>query len=201
MPLNVVSSAGSVHDSLKQTSIDTSEFESTATSRIKRAKIEANHALLEEIRFINQQLIDTSVDVTDEDIDSISSTTDGEGTVVKFTYLAISLSPTLKSQFAASRVSPILPLLLFIPPSYPCCSPVLLDKISVEMSNESEDLSVKVKSLFSSSLRGLSSPMCLKEMARSWDVCVRTVVSEFAQLSGGGTFSSKYGTWKNIAKV
>ncbi|KMZ72837.1 hypothetical protein ZOSMA_15G01770 [Zostera marina] len=41
MPLNVVSSAGSVHDSLKQTSIDTSEFESTATSRIKRAKIEA----------------------------------------------------------------------------------------------------------------------------------------------------------------
>lgn len=40
MPLNVVSSAGSVHDSLKRTSVDTSEFESTATSRIKRAKIE-----------------------------------------------------------------------------------------------------------------------------------------------------------------
>ncbi|KAI7994610.1 Mediator of RNA polymerase II transcription subunit 15a [Camellia lanceoleosa] len=45
MPLNVVSSAGS------------------------RPRIEANHVILDEIREINQRLIDTGVDISDEDVD------------------------------------------------------------------------------------------------------------------------------------
>lgn len=41
VPLNVVSSAGSMNDSFKQlTSSETSDLESTATSRIKRPRIE-----------------------------------------------------------------------------------------------------------------------------------------------------------------
>lgn len=63
-------------------------------------------------------------------------------------------------------------------------------------SKEYEDLSVKAKSRFSISLRSLSQPMSLGEIARTWDVCTRAVISENAQQSGG-SFSSKYGTWEN----
>nr|GEX83885.1 hypothetical protein [Tanacetum cinerariifolium] len=41
MPLNVVSSAGSVNDSFKQLSVDTSELDSTASSAIKRPRVES----------------------------------------------------------------------------------------------------------------------------------------------------------------
>lgn len=64
-------------------------------------------------------------------------------------------------------------------------------------SKEYEDLSMKAKSRFSVSLRSLSQPMTLKDIARTWDVCARAVISEYAQQSGGGTFSSKYGSWEN----
>ena len=64
-------------------------------------------------------------------------------------------------------------------------------------SKEYEDLSVKTKSRFSISLRSLSQPMSLAEIARTWDVCARAVISEYTQQSGGGSFSSKYGTWEN----
>lgn len=64
-------------------------------------------------------------------------------------------------------------------------------------SKEYEDLSVKAKSRFSISLRSISQPMSLGEIARTWDVCARAVISEHAQQSGGGSFSSKYGTWEN----
>lgn len=56
---------------------------------------------------------------------------------------------------------------------------------------------MKAKSRFSVSLRSLSQPMTLKDIARTWDVCARAVISEYAQQSGGGTFSSKYGSWEN----
>ncbi|KAL5061001.1 hypothetical protein RYX36_032605 [Vicia faba] len=47
-PLNVASSAGSMNDSFKQFSaMEASDLESTATSNIKKPRIEANHALLE----------------------------------------------------------------------------------------------------------------------------------------------------------
>ncbi|KAL2898025.1 Mediator of RNA polymerase II transcription subunit 15a [Bienertia sinuspersici] len=64
--------------------------------------------------------------------------------------------------------------------------------------NEHEDLSVKAKSRFSICLRSLSQPMSLKEIARTWDDCARAVICEYAQQNGGGTFSSKYGTWENV---
>ncbi|XP_062012017.1 mediator of RNA polymerase II transcription subunit 15a isoform X2 [Rosa rugosa] len=199
MPLNVVSSGGSMNDSFKQlTCSETSDLESTATSRIKRPRIEANHALMEEIREINRRLIDTVVDISDEDVDpSAAAAEGGEGTIVKCSFDAVALSPNLKSQYASAQMSPIQPLRLLVPTNYPNCSPILLDKFPVEVSKEYEDLSVKAKSRFSISLRSISQPMSLGEIARAWDNCARTVISEHAQRSGGGSFSSKYGTWEN----
>ncbi|KAJ6706532.1 MEDIATOR OF RNA polymerase II TRANSCRIPTION SUBUNIT 15A-RELATED [Salix purpurea] len=201
MPLNVVSSAGSVSDSFKQfTGPETSDLESTATSSVKRPRIEANHALLEEIRKINQRLIDTVVDISDEDVDStaVAATAEGgEGTIVKCSFCAVALGPNLKSQYASAQMSPIQPLRLLVPTNYPDCSPILLDRFPVEVSKEYEDLSTKAKSRFSISLRSLSQPMSLGEIARTWDACARAVISDHAQQSGGGTFSSKYGSWEN----
>ncbi|XP_048140062.1 mediator of RNA polymerase II transcription subunit 15a isoform X3 [Rhodamnia argentea] len=201
MPLNVVSSAGSVNDSFKQfTGAESSDLESTATSSIKRPRIEANHVLLEEIREINQRLIDTVVDISDEDVNPsaiVSVAEGGEGVIVKCSFNAVALSPNLKSQYASAQMSPIQPLRLLVPTNYPSCSPVLLDKFPVEVSKEFEDLSVKAKSRFSISLRSLSQPMSLREIARTWDDCARAVILEYAQQRGGGSFSSKYGTWEN----
>lgn len=118
-----------------------------------------NHSLLEEISEINQQLIDTVVNISEEDADSIAAASDGEGTVIKCSFTAVALSPSLKSQFASSQIvsfnglereiyllltyiiyywlfcfvqSPILPLRLLVPANYPKCSPVLLDKLPDE---------------------------------------------------------------------
>ncbi|KAL8264109.1 hypothetical protein R6Q59_022239 [Mikania micrantha] len=201
MPLNVVSSTGSVNDSFKQLNVsETSELDSTASSVIKRPRTETNHALLEEIKEINRGLIDTVVAVSDEDVDPAAATAaseGGDGTVVKCSFSAVALGPNLKSQYASAQMSPIQPLRLLVPANYPNCSPMLLDKFPAEVSKEFEDLSTKTKSRFSISLRSLSQPMSLKEIARTWDVCARAVIAEYAQQSGGGTFSSKYGTWEN----
>lgn len=202
MPLNVVSSAGSVNDNnnnsntFKQSACaETSELDSTASSAIKRPRIETNHALMEEIKEINRGLIDTVVGISEEDVDPAAAS---EGTVLKCSFSAVALGPNLKSQYASAQMSPIQPLRLLVPANYPNSSPILLDKFPiVEASKEYEDLSVKAKSRFSISLRSLSQPMSLKEIARTWDVCARAVISDYAQQSGGGTFSSKYGTWDN----
>ncbi|KAM3210647.1 hypothetical protein ACQJBY_064554 [Aegilops geniculata] len=197
MPLNM-SSAGSVNDSFKQTfSVDTPDLQSTATSQAKWQKIEVNHALLEEIQEINQQLIDTELHVCEDDAESFAGTCEGaEGTVIKCTFTAVAVSPSLKSIFASAQMSPIMPLRLLVPASYPKCSPVLLDKFPDEQRN-SEDLSMKAKSKFSILLRGLAEPMSLREIARTWDACARKTIAEYAQKTGGGSFSSSYGCWEN----
>ncbi|KAL7598491.1 hypothetical protein Lser_V15G22605 [Lactuca serriola] len=159
---------------------------------VKRPRIETNHSLLDEIKEINRGLIDTAVDISVEDVD---------GTVVKCSFNAVALGSNLKSQYASAQMSPIQPLRLLVPANYPNCSPILLDKFPIEISNEYEDLSVKAKSRFSMSLRSLSQPMSLKEIARTWDICARAVISEYAQQTGGGTVSSKYGTWENCLSV
>lgn len=202
MPLNIVSSAGSGNGSFKHlTCSEASDLESTATSTIKRPRFEANHALLEEIREINQRLIDTVICVSDEDVDPISASAitaeGGEGTIVKCSFSAVALSPNLKSQYASAQMSPIQPLRLLVPISYPSSSPILLDKFPIEVSKEYEDLSLKAKSRFSISLRNLSQPMSLGEIAKTWDACARAVILEYAQRSGGGSFSSIYGTWED----
>ncbi|XP_022860694.1 mediator of RNA polymerase II transcription subunit 15a-like isoform X1 [Olea europaea var. sylvestris] len=200
MPSNVVSSTGSVNDSFYQLNGTESDGESTGASGIKRPRIEANHRLEEELQEINERLIDTVVYISDEVVDptAVAATAKGgDGTIVKCSFSAVALSPNLKSQYASAQMSPIQPLRLLVPNNYPNCSPILLDRFPVEVSKEYEDLSIKAKSRFSISLRTLSQPMSLSEIARTWDICARAVISEYAQQSGGGSFSSKYGTWEN----
>ena len=69
--------------------------------------LQTNHALIEEIREINERLIDTVVDISDEDVDpSVAATAveGGEGTIVKCSFSAVALSPNLKSQYASARM-------------------------------------------------------------------------------------------------
>ncbi|GJW83144.1 hypothetical protein Tco_0156289 [Tanacetum coccineum] len=191
MPLNFVSPAGSVNDSFKKLSVDTSELDSIASFAIKRPRFESNHALVEVINEINRGLIDTVVNISKEDADPTAASDGGDGTVCKCSFSAVALGPYLKSQYASAQMSPIQPLRLLIPENYPNFSLILLDN------KEYEDLSTNTKSRFSISLRSISQPMSLKEIAKTRDVCACAVISDHAQQSGGGTFSSKYGTCKN----
>jgi PAX-interacting protein 1 len=60
---------------------------------------------LEEIREINQRLIETIVRISCEDDDSVAAAAEGgDGTVVKFVYSAVACSSSLKSQFASEQV-------------------------------------------------------------------------------------------------
>ncbi|KAL8528348.1 hypothetical protein ACS0TY_005962 [Phlomoides rotata] len=197
MPSNVVSSTGSVNDSLRLLNGNESDGESTGASNIKRPRIEANHALEEELWEINQRLIETKVYDVDLSAVAAAAAEGREGTIVKCSFRAVALSPNLKSQYDSAQMSPIQPLRLLVPDNYPNCSPILLDKFPAEVSKEFEDLSIKAKSRFSISLRNLAQPMSLGEIAITWDNSARAVISEYAQHSGGGTFSSKYGTWDN----
>ncbi|CAN6468874.1 unnamed protein product [Victoria cruziana] len=198
MPLNVVSSAGSMNNSLHLlTGVESSELQSTATSGVKKQKTEVNQILLDEIKDINEKLIDTIIDVSDEDSDLSSATVEGKGIVIKCSYNAVALSQNMKSQYALAQISPILPLKLLIPSNYPKTSPILLDIQPVDVSVEGDDLSAKAQAKFNLSVRGLQQPMSLGEMARTWDDCARKVMEEYAQQTGGGSFSSRYGAWEN----
>ncbi|KAM1877825.1 hypothetical protein TB2_039837 [Malus domestica] len=157
--------------------------------------LQVNQTLLEEITAINYQLIDTVLDISDEDTPPTVVSAQfrgGQGTIVRCSFIAVSISPNLKSQ-----QFPIQPLRLLVPANYPLCSPIFLDKLRVEVSDELEDLSEKVKSKLNMSLRRLTEPLSLGEIARTWDVCARAVISEYAQQNGGGNLSSKYGEWED----
>lgn len=67
--------------------------------------MQANHALLEEIQEINQRLIDTVIDISDEDVDpTLGAAEGGEGTIVKCSYNAVALSPSLKALYASAHL-------------------------------------------------------------------------------------------------
>lgn len=62
---------------------------------------------MEEIREINQRLIDTVVDISDEDVDpsaTAATSEGGEGTIVKCSYSAVALSPSLKLQYTSGQM-------------------------------------------------------------------------------------------------
>ncbi|CAI0421080.1 unnamed protein product, partial [Linum tenue] len=140
--------------------------------------LQRNQALREEVRTINQQLVDTDVAIIP----------DGNArTIMKFSFNAASISPMLLQQ-------PIEPLKLLVPANYPQSSPVLLENGD----SGEDDLSVKAKSRLHRCLRSLLHPVTLEDIARSWDVCARQVITEYALQNGGGSFSSQYGTWETV---
>ncbi|XP_038719466.1 mediator of RNA polymerase II transcription subunit 15a-like isoform X2 [Tripterygium wilfordii] len=177
---------------------DPVHLDSTAVLKAKRRRIEPRYALLDEIRSINQRLVETVID--------LDSTKAGGGTIVRCSYNPVSFSGYVKPQ-VSSQWS-MLPLLLFIPASYPNSSPVIFDgkssvaestdgKEAVDDSECNDDLSTKAKERFSMSLRKLSVPMSLEEMAKTWDKCARAVLSEYVRPFGGKCFSSIYGSWED----
>lgn len=63
--------------------------------------------LLEEIGKINQRLIDTVVDISDEDFHPTAASgaaEGGEGTIVNCSFNAVALSPNLKLQYASAQM-------------------------------------------------------------------------------------------------
>ncbi|KAA8517378.1 hypothetical protein F0562_017671 [Nyssa sinensis] len=197
MALDVLSSPSGENDSFKQFHGQISDdMESTATSRIKRAKIETKN-MLAEIKEINQQLVETVIDVVLDSAEDATLAGVGEGTIVTCSYSASHLGENFKLQYASSQLSSILPVHLLVPADYPNSSPIILDSSSVGSSEQLEDLSKKAKARFNISLRKLSEPISLGEMAITWDACARAVFSEFAQSLGGEGFSSRYGMWEN----
>lgn len=60
---------------------------------------------MEEIHEINQQLIDTELHVSEDDAESFATTSEGgEGTVIRCTFTAVAVSPSLKSMFASAQM-------------------------------------------------------------------------------------------------
>lgn len=99
--------------------------------------LQINHALEEELREINQRLIDTVVYISEDDVDPTAvaaAAEGGEGTIVKCSFSAVALSPNLKSQYASAQMvkhgilNPLMPLLalslfrIFTKLSSPKCS-------------------------------------------------------------------------------
>lgn len=68
-------------------------------------------------------------------------------------------------------------------------------------SKDQEDLSMKAKLKLRQYLLGQSQPLSLRDIAKSWDQCAREAICEYAQLRGGGNFSSKYGGWETCPHV
>ncbi|XP_057466942.1 mediator of RNA polymerase II transcription subunit 15a-like isoform X1 [Actinidia eriantha] len=198
--LDLLSSPFNENDGLEWPSCQTIDMDSTATSRIKRPRTELNCALLEEIKETNQKLVETLIDVVLNSTEGAVKAGFGEGTIVRCSYSAIGLGENFNQHYASARTElPILAVKLLVPADYPKSSPIFLNtpRTSWSEAEATENLSEKAKLRFSLSLRKLSQPMSLGEMARTWDVCARTVLSDFAQSMGGGSFSSTYGTWEN----
>ncbi|KAK1577575.1 hypothetical protein Q3G72_022899 [Acer saccharum] len=166
-------------------------LESTATYTTKRRRIEPSKGLLDEIRYTNQLMVETMVDL--DPTEDTATYEAGEGTTVRCTYRAVAFDGNLK-------MLPVLPLRLLVPADYPNSSPIILDGLNVDwsrVSEESANLMAKTRLRFNRSLRQLSEPMSLADMAKSWDVCAREVYREFAQQLGGECLSSRYGAWEN----
>ncbi|KAK7830805.1 mediator of rna polymerase ii transcription subunit 15a [Quercus suber] len=184
--------------SFKRLADDLSDLDSTARYQIKRPRIEPKNELQNEIKCINQQLVETMIDL--DSTEDLASTVTGEGTVIRCSYSAVALSQNLKLLYASSHILPVLSLWLLVPADYPNSSPTIFDGMTVRWSHdnkESKELSENAKLKFSIVLRILSEPMSLGEMARTWEFCAREVFLENAQHIGGECFSSRYGRWEN----
>ncbi|KAJ6921485.1 hypothetical protein NC652_015405 [Populus alba x Populus x berolinensis] len=73
-----------------------SDFDSTTTPKLNNLRIKTNKDLLDEIRRVNQRLVETLVEVDSTEDDSILPES-SKGTIIKCSYTAVSLSGDLKS--------------------------------------------------------------------------------------------------------
>ncbi|XP_019165768.1 PREDICTED: mediator of RNA polymerase II transcription subunit 15a-like [Ipomoea nil] len=72
-------------------------------------------------------------------------------------------------------------LQLLVLGNYPKASPIVLDKSPDLFSTEEVRNGYReVKLRFNLCLRQLSDPMSIREMTKTWDICARQVIAEFA---------------------
>ncbi|KAF8105716.1 hypothetical protein N665_0157s0279 [Sinapis alba] len=194
LPIDITSET----DSYKQFSSLESEVDSTASSGSKVNKIEPGCALLQEIIEVNGRLVETVVNICNEDVGPSEVTT---GTIVTCSYSPVALCTTFQALYKSGHVSQIQPLRLLVPENYPH-SPILIENMPFDSSVEKyEDLSARTRSRFGLSMKEFSEPMSLTEIAQAWDACARAIMAEYAERHGGGTFSSKYGHWETVLRA
>ncbi|KAG2261244.1 hypothetical protein Bca52824_068323 [Brassica carinata] len=194
LPIDITSET----DSYKQFSSLESEADSTASSGSKVNKIEPGCALLQEIIEVNGKLVETVVNICNEDVGPSEVTT---GTIVTCSYAPVALCATFQALYNSGHVSQIQPLRLLVPENYPH-SPILIENMPFDSSaNKYEDLSARTRSTFGLSMKEFSVPMSLTEIAQAWDACARATMAEYAERHGGGTFSSKYGHWEPVLRA
>ncbi|CAJ1958731.1 unnamed protein product [Sphenostylis stenocarpa] len=192
--LNRFFDAVPINDNFMQTANSEKHFSSSSI-------VQENYTLLEEIKEINKQLIDTEVVIEKSEFPTFAEgqqIAHGEGLTVKlfFNSVTVNLNP-ISDHDDFSKKPIIKPLWLHIPTNYPNSSAVILDEMARDDdSKDLEDLSMKAKLKLRVCLRRLNQPLLLKDIAMSWDHCAREAICEYAQLHGGGTFTSKYGGWE-----
>ncbi|KAF7824785.1 mediator of RNA polymerase II transcription subunit 15a-like [Senna tora] len=174
------------------------------TSQTDWPMIEENYALLEEIKKVNKSLMDTEVLLNEEDtIPSVAAAAakHGEGLIVKCFFRAVTVNLNQAPHFVSNQMPIINPLWLLVPTSYPTCSPILLDEMPLELSQDPYNLSMKANLKLQTCLRNLTHPWSLGDVAKLWDKCAREAICDYAQKLGGGTFTSKYGGWETCSSV
>ncbi|KAK4285291.1 hypothetical protein QN277_002011 [Acacia crassicarpa] len=168
----------------------------SVSPQVKYPTNEEKKTLIEEIKEVKMLLFDTKVVFNEADI--IPSVAAGASElIVELCFTGVTVSSNLMSHLVSNHMS-IKPLQLRIPTNYPNCSPILLDEMPSESRDEPTDLSTKAKQKFQRSLRSLSDPLSFKSIAMTWEKCVKEALCDYAHKFGGGTFSSKYGGWKNV---
>ncbi|GFY98108.1 hypothetical protein Acr_12g0006490 [Actinidia rufa] len=153
--LDLLSSPFNENDGLERPSCQTIDMDSTATSRIKRHRTELNGALLEEIKEINQNLVETVIDVVLNSTEGAVKAGFGEGTIVRCSYNALGLGGNFNQHYASARMElSILPVKLLVPADYPKSSPIFLNTPHTSWSEAgaTENLSEKAKLRFCLSL-------------------------------------------------
>ncbi|KAK9075906.1 hypothetical protein SSX86_004236 [Deinandra increscens subsp. villosa] len=195
-----------------------SDINSEETSSNKRMKIEIKWEMLEEIKELNNKLVETTINVViDTTEDDISILESHEGTIVKCSFRNVCF-PDLRGQqggvssekvkFSSSRnpllnavLMPKMPefvILLLVPANYPASSPrVIKSTCNVLNSEPWGKLYEEMLTKFDLSLQGIPGIPSLGDMARNWDASARAVMAEFMQKRGVKSLSSRYGNWEN----
>ncbi|TKW03044.1 hypothetical protein SEVIR_7G040000v4 [Setaria viridis] len=181
---------GSTDGSTVTFEFDASDSALSSNRSVKRQKTQnTKDALLDETEAVNSRLIDTVISITSDDREDGARTM----TLVKLSYTAVSLAPSLKLHFATTgNLQPlVMPMTLLIPADYPRSSPVIVeDEGDAQLRTKFSCISVVVDAAFRRELHNLQEPRSLKETAMVWDSCVRRAITEYAYLLGGGTLSS-----------
>ncbi|VFQ92166.1 unnamed protein product [Cuscuta campestris] len=177
---------------------------SMATAVTKFPNTQLTSTVVEEIKETNRKLVETLVEMVVGSSEDVPKHRAEENIIIKCSYSPMgycekTIQPYLPSR---TRFPEMLVLQLLVPEDYPNVSPIVLDKSPDLCRDSGEEVQYgyeEVKLRFTASLRQLSEPMSIREMAKTWDSCAREVFSEFMthQMGGGRrSFSSVHGAWE-----